>query len=81
MKDSPTFAERLTPDTINRLERAAQHRYESANVLWKEKRRLAALYMFGYTAEICLSTAYFRCRISRRRIGIWRTRSSSGRSY
>jgi len=61
MRDPPTFAERLAPDTINRLERAAQHRYESANILWKEKRRLAALYMFGYTAEICLTTAYLRC--------------------
>jgi hypothetical protein len=61
MKDSLTFAERLAPDTVNRLERAARHRYESANVLWKEKRRLAALYMFGYTAEICLATAYYRC--------------------
>jgi len=61
MKDYVTFAERLAPDTVNRLERAAHHRYESANVLWKEKRRLAALYMLGYTAEICLATAYFRC--------------------
>jgi hypothetical protein len=60
MRDVATFGECLAPDTINRLERAAQHRYESANILWKEKRRLAALYLYGYTAEICLATAYFR---------------------
>jgi hypothetical protein len=60
MKDAPTFGERLSPDTINKLERAAQHRYQSANILLKEKRRLAALYFYGYTAEICLSAAYFR---------------------
>ena len=60
MRDAVTFGERLAPDTINRLRRAAQHRFESANILWNEKRRLAALYMFGYTAEICLATAYYR---------------------
>lgn len=60
MRDAATFGERLAPDTINRLERAAQHRYCSATILWKEKRRLAALYLYGYTAEICLATAYFR---------------------
>ncbi len=60
MRDAPTFGERLSPDTINRLMRAAQHRYLSANILWKAKRRLAALYMFGYAAEICLASAYFR---------------------
>ncbi|SRR6266852_3039456 len=60
MRDVASFAERLAPDTIIRLERAAQHRYESGNILWKEKRRLAALYLYGYTAEICLTAAYFR---------------------
>jgi hypothetical protein len=60
MKDAPTFAERLAPDTIRKFERAAQHRYKSANILLLEGRRLAALYLFGYTAEICLATAYFR---------------------
>ena len=60
MSHAATFAERLAPDTINRMERAAQQRYDSANILWKEKRRLAALYLYGYAAEICLATAYFR---------------------
>src|SRR5579885_3763760 len=60
MKDIPTFGERLAPDTINKLERAAQNRYQSANILWDEGRRLAALYMYGYAAEICLASAYFK---------------------
>ena len=57
MKAVAAFAERLAPDTINRLERAAQHRYESATILFKKHRRLEALYLFGYVAEICLATA------------------------
>ena len=61
MKDIPTFAQRLAPDTLNRLERAAEHRYVSGDVLWERKRRLAALYMYGFSAEISLTAAYFRC--------------------
>ena len=60
MRGAGTFGDRLAPDTINRLERAAQHRYESASILWRAKRRLAALYLYGYTAEICFAAAYFR---------------------
>jgi hypothetical protein len=59
MRDNPTLAERLAPDTIARLERAAQQRFATAELLRRE-RRLAALYFYGYSAEICLSTAYFR---------------------
>ncbi len=60
MKDIVTLGERLSPDTIARLERAAEHRFETAEILRINRRRLAALYMYGYSAEICLSAAYYR---------------------
>lgn len=60
MTDVAPFSERLAPDTIRRLERAAALRFATAEVLFKEKRRLAALYLYGYSAEICLSAAYYR---------------------
>jgi hypothetical protein len=60
MKDSVPLGERLSPDTIAKLERAAQHRFASAEILRSRERRLAALYLYGYSAEICLSVAYYR---------------------
>jgi hypothetical protein len=60
MKDPVPLAERLSPDTIAKLERAAQHRFATAEILRNQERRLAALYMYGYCAEICLSAAYYR---------------------
>lgn len=60
MKELPPFAERLAPDTVVRLERAARERFLSGSALQEEGRRLAALYLFGYIAEICLSAAYLR---------------------
>lgn len=60
MQDSVPFADRLSPDTVSKLERAAHQRYASAEVLRLEKRRLAALYFYGYGAEMWLSAAYFR---------------------
>ena len=59
MSDIPPLAERLAPDTIATLERAAQERFTTAEFL-REDRRLAALYFYGYSAEMCLSAAYFR---------------------
>ena len=47
MQDALPFAERLSPDTVNRLERAAHQRFESAEVLRAQARRLAALYFYG----------------------------------
>jgi hypothetical protein len=60
MSDAVPFSERLAPDTVARLERAAEQRLITADILWKQKRRLAALYLYGYSAEICLSAAYYR---------------------
>lgn len=59
MKDTAPLAERLSPDTIARLERAAQHRFTTAELL-RNERRLAALYLYGFSAEMCLTAAYFR---------------------
>ena len=60
MKEVVHLGERLAPDTIAKLERAAQHRFATAEILRTKKRRLAALYLYGYSAEICLSAAYYR---------------------
>src|SRR4051812_7371020 len=60
MKEQVPLAERLAPDTIARLERAAANRFATAELLRKEDRRLAALYFYGYSVEMCLSAAYRR---------------------
>ena len=59
MRDIPPLAECFAPDTIASLERAAEQRFTTAEFL-RTERRLAALYLYGYTAEICLAAAYFR---------------------
>jgi hypothetical protein len=40
--------------------RAAEARYNSAMILARNDRRLAALYFYGYSVEMCLSAAYYR---------------------
>lgn len=60
MRDPIPLGERLSPDTIARLERAAEQRFATAEILRSRERRLAALYLYGYCAEICLSAAYYR---------------------
>jgi hypothetical protein len=60
MRDILPLAERLSPDTVTKLERAAHQRFASAEVLRTHSRRLAALYFYGYSAEMWLSVAYYR---------------------
>lgn len=60
MGDGLTLAERLPPDTVTRLRRAGHQRFESAELLRIQRRRLAAVYLYGYAAEMWLSAAYFR---------------------
>jgi hypothetical protein len=60
MSRTVALANHLAPDSINRLERAAEQRYNDAESLVSKKRSLAALYLLGYTAEMCLSAAYYR---------------------
>lgn len=59
MKETAPLAERLAPDTVARLGRAARQRFDTAELL-RTKRGLAALYLYGYSAEMCLTSAYFR---------------------
>lgn len=54
-----SLASRLAPDTINTLKRAAEERIEDASRLLGQKRFLAALYLFGYSVEMVLASAYF----------------------
>jgi hypothetical protein len=61
MKDVIPLAERLALDNIARLERAAEHRFATADLLRPQNgRQLAALYFYGYSSEMCLAAAYFR---------------------
>lgn len=59
MRDVLPLAERLSPDTVTTLEQAGRDRFTSAEIL-RTGRRLAALYFYGYSAEMWLSAAYFR---------------------
>jgi hypothetical protein len=55
------LVEHLAPDSIWQLERAAQRRFAEAEELRVKKEFwLGALYLYGYTAEMILSSAYFR---------------------
>ena len=54
------LADHLAPDSISRLERAAEKRYDDAERLLAQQRSLAAVYFFGYSVEMCLTAAYYR---------------------
>jgi hypothetical protein len=60
MRRVNSLADRLAPDTINNLKRAANERFEDADRLVEQKRFLAALYLFGYCVEMVLAAAYYR---------------------
>jgi hypothetical protein len=59
MTHQVSLAERLPPDTLVKLVRAAGQRFSTAEFL-RGKRRLEALYLYGYSAEMCLAAAYYR---------------------
>lgn len=51
----------LAPDTISRLERAAKNRYNDGERSSSAPAGyLGAVYLFGYSAEMCLAAAYYR---------------------
>jgi hypothetical protein len=54
------LAGRLAPDTIRRLERAAVSRYNEAQELLAPAHRLGAIYLLGFSVEMCLTAAYFQ---------------------
>jgi hypothetical protein len=60
MVDVPALTAHVAPDTIWQLERAAEKRYEEGECLKRQNRLLAALYLYGYSVEMCLAAAYFR---------------------
>jgi hypothetical protein len=60
MVDVPSLAVHLAPNTVRQLEQAAEKRSEEAECLKKQNRFLAALYLYGYSVEMCLAAAYFR---------------------
>lgn len=47
-------------DSIARFRSAAVGRYRDADALFEAGRRLGAIYLYGYTAEMLLKAAYFR---------------------
>jgi hypothetical protein len=53
---------KIGPDTISRLTRAAERRCVEADWLATGRHYQAALYFYGYAAEIVLGTAYFRMK-------------------
>ena len=60
MRTVTALADHLAPDCIARLERAAAERLAEAQLLRNQRRWLAALYLYGYTIEMCLAAAFFR---------------------
>jgi hypothetical protein len=53
------LASHLSPDTIKKLLQAAYDRCQEAELLAAKKRDLMAIYLFGYTIEMCLTARYF----------------------
>lgn len=59
MATTPGLIDRLAPDCIERLQRAAKMRFNEAATL-QGAHRLAAVYLYGYSVEMCLAAACFR---------------------
>jgi len=56
----PTLAFRLGEDSISRFESAAPRRLAEAIHLLEGGKTLAAIYLFGYVAEMCMKAARYR---------------------
>ncbi len=59
MATTSGLIDRLAPDCIVRLKQAARMRFAEAATL-QDKHRLAAIYWYGYSVEMCLAAAYFQ---------------------
>lgn len=57
-----TLADQFGPDTIRKFMNAAPLRFEEAEALMREEHHLAAIYLFGYSAEMLIKAAYFRAQ-------------------
>jgi hypothetical protein len=51
--------ERCNPDSIREFRAASQRRYDDGLALAAQGRRTAAIYLWGYAAEMTLKAAYF----------------------
>jgi hypothetical protein len=51
--------DRLSPDCIQGFRAAARARYADGCILAEGEHRLAAIYLWGYAAEMCVKAAYF----------------------
>jgi hypothetical protein len=51
--------DRCQPDSIREFRASARQRYDDALSLASQGRRTAAIYLWGYTAEMTLKAAYF----------------------
>jgi hypothetical protein len=60
MRRDTFLIDRLAPDSVSRLEKAAFRRFEDADLLKESRRWLTALYLYGYSIEMCLTAAFFR---------------------
>lgn len=50
----------IGPDSVSRLEKAAERRCAEADCLDRAGHRLGALYFYGYAIEIAIGIAYFK---------------------
>jgi hypothetical protein len=55
-----SLLDRCRPDSIQEFRAAARHRSSDAQALASNNRRTAAIYLWGYAAEMTLKAAYFR---------------------
>jgi hypothetical protein len=53
------LTQRLQPDSIAQFRDAARMRHEDASQLARSNRGLAAIYLWGYVAEMTVKAAYF----------------------
>lgn len=60
LQRSAPLSTRLGFDSIREWQRAATRQWNDAEILRKNKRRLAAVYLYGYVAEILIKGAHFR---------------------
>ncbi|HOB73075.1 MAG TPA: hypothetical protein PKG54_00990 [Phycisphaerae bacterium] len=55
-----TLVSRAGGDTLAKFESAARLRFREAERLYEQGEALGAIYLYGYSVEICLKAAYYR---------------------
>lgn len=54
--------DRFQPDSIAGFRSAARQRFADAEALRRADRRSGAIYLYGYSAEMILKSAFFQCQ-------------------